>query len=374
MQSVVQAWLVYRLGGSAFWLGMIPVCQNVPAFIMTPVTGVLCDRVSRRNLLIFVQCLAAAQACVLAALVASGRAQVWHVLALSGVLGVCSGIDITTRHAFAVDLVPKEDLSAAISLNAVLQNGARIMGPALAGLLIGPLGEAGCFALNALTCVPQIFALSMIRPRGSCPEPQAGDFLGHMREGVAYARRHPVILEMIVFCGMLCFFASSYGTLLPVFAKTVLGGDARTLGWLGGAMGLGAMCGTYFVAPARDAAAIDRQLGWRMACWGAGLALLGLSRVLWLSLIAQFVIGVCMMSIFPIMNNTIQNAVSDAMRGRVLSLYTMAFIGLVPLGSLIVGGLADRFGAPAIVMGSAVLTACFGVFLWGRRFRAETLT
>lgn len=164
MQSVVQAWLVYRITASAYWLGAFALCATFPAFFMTPIAGVLCDKIERRKILILVQVIGLLQASALAALVGSGAVQVWHLMLLGVVQGVMCGLDITTRHAFAVDLVGKEDLPAAISMNAVLMNGARVAGPALAGLLIGPLGEARCFALNALSCVPQIAALSMIRP------------------------------------------------------------------------------------------------------------------------------------------------------------------------------------------------------------------
>ncbi len=362
MQTVVQAWLVYRLSKSAFWLGMIPVCQNATAIVMTVVAGVLCDRMQRRRILIAVQVVALLQAVALATLVMSGRVQVWHVLIMAAVLGMCSGIDITTRHAFAVDLVEKEDLPAAIALNAVVQNGARIAGPVGAAMLIGPLGEAGCFFLNAATFIPQIIALTWITPRPSQSR-QAGHPLQELSEGLRYALGHSQIRKMIALCGLLCLFASPYSTLLPVIAKRALDGDARTLGWLGAAMGLGAVCGTFLVSPRKNERAIDLQLAARAVFWGVFLAALALSKTLWLSLSAQFGIGFCMMSIFPIMNSTIQFAVPDAMRGRVLSLYTMTFIGLVPVGALAMGALSDRFGAPAVVACAGALTLCLGAGL-----------
>lgn len=361
MQSVAQSWLVYRLSHSGYWLGVITFCGQMPAFLMSPLAGVVADRADRRKVLIVVQFIELAQALVLAALVFSGAAQLWHIIVLAVLLGIASAFDMTTRHSFAIDMVGKEDLSSAIALNSVLINITRIFGPMLAGTLLAVLGEAWCFSLNAISYLPVIWSLwTMTVPRNERSSDGRGTW-ENIVEGFRYARREPVIFRLMILSALVCLIACPYVALLPIFAQNVLSGGPATLAWLTGMLGLGAVTSSLFFKGKSNSYEIRRQLTRDVLCWGAALAVLGLSRNPWLSYGAMFSIGYFMMSLFPTMNTTIQQIVEDRMRGRVMSLYTMTFLGTMPLGSLVIGWAADRFSAPRAVTGAGALTFMMGL-------------
>lgn len=371
MQSIAQSWLVYRLSHSGTWLGVITFAVHMTAFVLSPVAGVVADQFDRRKILVATQVVAIAQALCLGALLLSGHVQLWHVVALAAVLGCVNAFDITTRQAFAVDMVGKADLTSAIVLNAVVINVSRVVGPAAAGFLIGVVGEGWCFLLNGLSTLPVLVGLLLMRierpNRAGAPR---NSVVGNMAEGWAYALRHRVILRLLVISASVCFFGSPFVVLLPVFAKSVLGGDANTLAWLTGVMGLGAVLGALGVARRTNVTHIRRQIVRYTILWGVGIAVLGASKSLALSLVTMFYIGYVMLSLFPTLNNAIQQLVHDGMRGRVMSLYTMSFLGTMPVGSLAIGWLSDKFGAPHVAMVSGGLTASIGLALipdvfWG---------
>ena len=371
MQGVAQSWLVYRLSHSGYWLGVISLCSSLPAFFLSPMAGVIADRFDRRKILIAEQIFATLQALTIAALVFSGTIQLWHLVVLSILLGLSSAFEMTTRHAFAVDLVGKEDLGHAIALNSILVNGSRIVGPACAGLLIGFLGEAWCFLINALSFIPVIWGLIVIDVKTSHrdPHPHPRHFWkdviepSHYLEALRYVRRSPVIFRILILSTFVCLVGTPFSVLLPVFVRTVLNGDAKTLGWLTGMMGVGAIAGAISFTRTADTQILKQKLVKYVLFLGFGIILLGVSRTLWLSLFSMFAIGYFMMSVFPTMNNAIQRLVDDEMRGRTMSLYTMTFLGATPLGSLMVGVLSDHFGAARAAMGCGVLTAILGVSL-----------
>lgn len=367
MQSVVQAWLVYRLTGSAHWLGLISFASQIPAFFLSPLAGVVADRMDRRKLLLWVEGVQMLQAFALAALVATDRVQPWHVAALSALLGVATAFDITTRHAFASDMVGKDALPSAIALNAVIINGSRIAGPALGGVALGWIGEAGCFFLNGVSYLAVIFGLLGMRIPDRNPAKRSRlPILAQFAEALCYVRRERGILRLLALATFVSFIAFPYSVLLPVVAKDILGGDAQTLAWLTASAGFGAVAGVLTLGGRGTTfQQIERILTAEVAAAGCALALLGLARTALTATVATFLVGYFLMAIFPRINATIQATVQDSMRGRVLSLYTMTFLGAVPLGSVLFGWLTDRLGVAPVAIGGGLLCAAVGTGLFG---------
>ncbi|OFZ22034.1 MAG: hypothetical protein A2X94_16425 [Bdellovibrionales bacterium GWB1_55_8] len=345
MQSTVQAWLVYRLSGSATWLGIVTFSMQLPAFLASPMAGVVADRVDRRKILLWAEAIGMLQAFALAALVLTGHVELWHVAALSMVLGVVHAFEMTSRHSLAAELVPRTDLHNAIAWNSVTMNGSRIVGPALAGVLIVQVGEAWCFLLNGLSFLAVILGLLLMRLQPRNIEPAMSRPLEQIREGALYVLKNRNILKLVGLTAFIGFFGFPYAVLLPVFAKGILGGDSRTLGFLIGAAGVGAILGAFRGLGKPSESSTDSR---QFLLIGVSICTLGLSRSVSLSIAATFFIGFFMMGILPVFNTTIQHLVEDSFRGRVLSIYTMGFLGSMPLGSLLCGWLTDHFGAPAV--------------------------
>lgn len=355
MQTIVQAWLVYRLTDSAFWLGITSFCHHFTAFAASPVAGVLADRMDRRKLLIQVEIAAMLQAFALSALVFSGGIRIWHIAALASVLGVVTAFELTTRHALAFDLAGKQDLGSAIAINSTTINVSRVVGPSLAGILTAVLGkgsEGWSFFINGLSFFAIIFFLSLIRLEHRKPLTESpGPFI----EAWHYVRKTPRIRALMTVAFLLSLFAFPYSVLLPVISEKVLHGQAQTLAWLMAASGMGAVLGSILAASARAEAALTRQLRWETLGLGLSLLLLAFARTLWLSLGASFGIGFFLMGAFPKINNAIQQSVDHHLRARVVSVYTMTFLGAVPLGSLAEGWLADRFGVVPVTGGAGLV-------------------
>ncbi|MBI3542973.1 MAG: MFS transporter [Deltaproteobacteria bacterium] len=363
---MAQGWLVYRLSHSGYWLGLIGFFGQAPAFLVAPLAGAVADHFDRRKILIWVQVAEMLQAFILAALVFSGKIELGHLLCLSIVLGVVSAFDGTTRHAFAVDMVGKGELASAIALNSVLINLARVVGPVIAGVTLTAVGEGWCFTLNGISYLPVIWGLATMKVHKRARPPGGMRVFTHIAEGMRYARRHVVIFRILVLSTFICLIACPYNVLLPAFAKDVFQGNANTLAWLTGMLGLGAVTAAMLFHGSDDHQQIKRKLIADVIFWGLALLTLGLSKNLWLSLGAMFTIGYFMMSVFPAMNNAIQHMVDDSMRGRVMSLYTMTFLGTMPLGCLAMGWLADRYTAPKTVAGAGALTLLMGFALVAR--------
>jgi MFS family permease len=361
MQLMVQSWLVYRLTHSAYWLGLIAFCSQVPAFFTSPMAGIIADHKDRRQILIWVQIIGMLQSFTLAALVFAGTIQAWQVAVLSVLLGVLNAFEITTRHSFAVDLVGKKDLSSAISLNAAAINGSRVLGPALGGLLLVPLGEGWCFALNGLSFLAIIFVLLAIDLEPRNKKVRLSRSWEHLGEAFEYLKKTPMILKFMGLSTFIALLGFSYTVLLPILAKEVLHGDSGTFAYLSSAGGLGAIVGAVFLAPSSAPQYLYRKIFTYVWAMGCGFILLGASHTIWLSVLAMFLVGCFMMGAFPIINSSIQAIVEDSMRGRVMSLYTMTFFGATPLGSLLVGGLADRFGTQRVAVGSGATCVLFGL-------------
>ncbi|MEQ1855512.1 MAG: MFS transporter [Longimicrobiales bacterium] len=363
MQQVAMSWLVYRLTDSELLLGVIAFAGQFPGLIMAPFAGALVDRWNRHRMVVVAQALLMIQATVLAALVLSGRVEVWHLIALAIFSGLVNGADIPARQSLLVRLVGgTEDLPNAIALNSSMFNGARLIGPAVSGVLIGWVGEGPVFLLNALSYVAVLAALLAMRlpPEGGGV---SGDVLTHIREGFAYAFGFAPTRDMLILFAGVSLFGVPYIVLLPAFARDVLGGDARTLGVLTSCAGLGAFAGALSLAARDSLAGIGRLVVRATAALGVVLVMFAASRTFFLSGALLVLSGFALMLATASVNTVIQTLVSDDMRGRVMSLYAMAFIGVTPVGSLVGGAIATRLGAPITVavggLGCVALAALF---------------
>ena len=361
MQLMVQAWLVYRLTHSAYWLGVITFCSQVPAFFASPFAGVIADHLDRKRILMWVQIIGMLQSFALAGLVFANAVQVWQIAVLSAMLGVLNAFEITTRHAFSVDLVGKKDLNSAISLNAATTNSSRILGPALGGILLVPLGEGWCFVLNGLSYLAVVYCLYKMDLQVTKKKIQLMQSWNHLGDAIEYLKKSPLILRFMVLATFIAFVGFSYSVLLPVVAKETLHGDSGTFAWLSGAAGLGAIMGAIILGNAGPAEDIYRKIFTYIWLMGGAFVLLGFSTVTWLSILAMYLIGFFMMGTFPILNSVIQSIVTDPMRGRVMSIYTMTFFGATPIGSLLVGYLADRIGTQTVAVASGAICITFGL-------------
>jgi MFS family permease len=355
MQRVALSWLVYRLTESAFLLGLVGFVTQFPSLAFLPLTGAIADSRDRRKLLIGSQVLAMLQAAALAALVMTGSTVIWAVMALGFIGGIAFAIEAPARQALVVQLVSKkEDLANAIALNSATFNIARLIGPSLAGVVVAMSSEGPAFAINSASYLAVIAALFMLRlqpqPRASHP----GGMMAGMKEGLVYAFSRPAMRFMLVHLAVLSLIPMSYLVLLPIYAKEILGGDARTLGFLMGAVGMGALAGVVWISSRKHIGTLWRQLPWSSAMLGAGLVLLaGSSRFL----LSEFILpltGFGMMTTVTGCNTMLQHIVDEDMRGRVMSLFTLAVMGTVPLGSLFIGWFAEVFSTQdATLLGAA---------------------
>jgi MFS family permease len=355
MQQVAMSWLVYRLTGSALLLGVVGFAGQIPTFFVAPLAGVLADRWNRRRLLLCTQILAMLQATLLAAFVLTGIIEVWHLVALSGLLGLINAFDIPVRQSFVVELVDsREDLGNAIALNSSMVNGARLIGPSLAGILIAAVGEAVCFLINAASYLAVIAAIAAIRLSRADPRDGRKHLLHELHEGFAYAFGFPPIRAILVTIALIGLVGMPYAVLLPVFAREVLGGGARTYGFLMTAAGLGALAGTLFLASRRSVVGLERIIAIATGLFGLAIIGFAFSRILPLSLGFLSLAGFGAMALIASSNTVVQTIVDDEKRGRVMSLFTMAFLGMTPLGSLIAGAAAGSIGARNTLIGGGL--------------------
>jgi MFS family permease len=352
MQQVALSWLVYRLTRSPFLLGLVGFAGQIPSLLLAPLAGVWADRGNRRRIVIATQALAMVQALLLAALVLAGRVSVAHVLVLSVFLGLVNGVDVPTRQAFLVEMVTgRDDLANAIALNSSVFNAARLVGPAIAGLMIGLVGEGMVFLMNGLSYVAVIAALCAMR---IAPRPQA---VGHaepvarrLAEGFRYAFGFPPIRALLLMVAVVSLLGVPFTVLMPVFATEVLGGGAHTLGFLMASSGVGALLGALYLAGRTTVRGLGQVILAAVALFGVSLVGFGLSRREWLSMAALLGAGFGMMVQMASSNTILQTIVDDDKRGRVMSFYSMAFMGMLPFGSLLAGFLASRIGAPRTVV------------------------
>lgn len=350
MQQVAMAWLLYRITGSASLLGVFGFLSQVPSLFLSPFAGVFADRWNRHRALVVTQILAMLQAVLLLIAVLAGNSLVTPLMFLGLFLGVVNAFDMPLRQSFLVEMVPhREHLSNAIALNSTIVNGARLVGPSLAGLIIAAWGERVCFLLNALSYIAVLWALFSMRdlpPRQAAP---TGQVLKHLREGFVYAFGFPPLRVLLTMLAIISFVAMSISVLMPVFARDILHGDANTQGLLMAASGFGALLAALYLASRKSVLGLGKVIVISTAIFGVGQILFSYSNRIATSAPILIVTGCCMMLHMAASNTLIQTIVQEDKRGRVMSMYSMAFLGIAPLGSLLSGSLADVIGAPATV-------------------------
>jgi MFS family permease len=357
MQSVAQSWLVYRLTGSSLLLGSVGFASQFPVMLVSPLGGIVADRYNRQRVVIGTQVASMVLAFILALLTLTNRITIHEIFALAVLLGIVNAFDIPGRQAFLVEMVGKEDLINAIALNSSMFNGARIVGPAIAGILVAKIGEGWCFFANAVSYVAVIISLFMMAvPRRK--HVPTGPALAHVKEGFHFVGRTAPILALLLLLGLVSLVAMPYTVLMPIFADRILHGGARGLGILMGATGVGALVGALTLAARTGLSGLGRWVTFACAGFAVSLIAFGLSRNFWLSAALLVPVGYCMMLQMSASNTLIQSMVPDHLRGRVMSVYSMMFMGMAPFGALFGGALADRLGAPTTVIMGAV--ACLG--------------
>lgn len=367
MQQVAMGWLVYRLTESAFLLGLVAFAAQGPSFVLAPFAGVLADRLNRRRMVLAAQSVMMLQSSLLTALVLTNHVQFWHVLVLSALFGCASAFDIPARQSFLLEMVEnREDLPNAIALNSSMFNGARLVGPALAGLLIAKFGEGIAFLCNSISYVAVLWSLLLMRV---APRPRrAGrpNVWKNLREGFSYAFNFSPIRDVLSLVAATALFGVPFSVLMPVYAVNTLGGDARTLGLLMSATGVGALSGALYLAARASVRGLSRVITAAAALFGTSLIVFATSRSLILSLAMLALAGFGMMVQMAASNTFLQTIVHDDKRGRIMSLYTMAYIGVAPFGSLFAGAAAQRIGVTwTIVTGGGVCVVGAALF-WQR--------
>jgi MFS family permease len=350
MQQVAMAWVVYLMTGSAWWLGLAGFAGQLPMFFLTPVTGVLVDRWNRHRLVLLTQTLAMLQAFLIAYLALAELIALWHILALSVFLGIVNAFDMPARQAFLVELVAgQENLANAIALNSSMVNAARLVGPALAGLLLSQTSAGVCFLVNALSFLAVLAGLLAMRVPRSARQRHRVPLSAGLREGLVYAFGFAPIRAILLLVALVSLVGLSYTVLLPVFAIEVLGGGPDTLGFLSAAAGVGALASALVLAARRSVVGLGRWIALAPGGFGLGLIALSFSRSLWLSLLLLVFNGFAVMMHLAASNTVVQTIVEEDKRGRVMSLYILAFMGVSPFGSLLAGYGAEVLGAPGMV-------------------------
>jgi MFS family permease len=363
MQQVAEAWLVYRLTGSAALLGVAGFASQIPVFLLATIGGTVADRANRHRILVITQTTSMVLPLILATLVFTGHVHVWHVFTLAATLGVVNAFDVPARQAFVIEMVGKEDLVNAIALNSSIVNCDRTIGPAVAGVLLAAVGEGWCFLINGLSYVAVITGLLLMklpaRDKQMHPPPALADTV----EGFRFVRRSPPIRDLLLLVGLVSFAGMSYSVLMPIFADSILHGGPKGLGLLMASAGFGSLCGALSIASRSSTRGLGRVVALSALTFGVGLMVFALSRAFWLSAALLFVVGMSMITQAASTNTLIQSMVPDALRGRVMAVYAMMFMGMSPIGALLQGALAERIGAPyTLVIGGSICVAGAIVF------------
>jgi MFS family permease len=364
MQQTAIGWLVYRLTGSGFYLGLVAFCSQIPVFFGAPLGGALADRWPRRRIVIATQVLAMIQAFLLAAMVAFESITLMRIILLSIFIGVINAFDMPSRQAFVYEMVDDEgDLPNAIALNSLIFNMARLIGPPIAGFVIGLAGEAACFFLNGASFLAVIYALAAMRLTRSGGPKHSGPVFAGIKDGLSYSFGFVPIRSVLIYIAMISLIAMPYMVLMPVFAKSILHGGPRTLGFLSGSVGIGAFVGAIFLARRKTVRGLEKVVLFAAGIFAAGIIGFSFSQNLWLSLLLVALPGFGIMVQAAAINTILQTIVDDDKRGRVLSLHVMAFIGTAPLGSLLAGFAAAKLGAPHTLLISGLLSIAVMLFL-----------
>lgn len=363
MTKLATSWLVYQLTHSAILLGVVGFAGQILTFLLGPFAGVWVERSDRRKLLVWTQAAAAVQSIAMAVLTLAHRITLWEVIALSTFQGMINAFEAPARQSFLVQMVDdKKDLGNAIAINSSLNNSARLIGPAIAGLVIGIFGEGWCFLIDGVSYFAVIASLLMMQLRLMDAKAAKASMFEQMREGWDYVRTFRPVRSILLLFSLISLMGWPYSVLLPIFAGQVLHGGPYTLGWLTGASGVGALVSAVSLAARKSVVGLPRMIQISAALFGVGLILFGLSHTLWLSLLLMGVVGFGMIQCASASNTVIQSLVPEDKRGRVMGYYVMAFVGAAPFGSLLAGGLAHWMGAPAAVITTGAF--CVAGSLW----------
>jgi MFS family permease len=362
MQQVAQSWLIYRLTGSATLLGVVGFASQIPIFALGPIGGVLTDRYSPHRIVVRTQTAALIQAVLLATLTLSGWVQPLHIVLLGMVLGIVNALDMPARQSLVNQLVSIDDLPNAIALNSSMINAARIVGPAIAGVVVAQVGEGVCFLINAISYLVVIAALMAMNISRQIPAtgPQVS-LTRSLAEGVNYALAISPIRQLLLLMGLVGFMGMPYITLMPVFAAEIYRGGADALGLMMGAVGIGALLGSLFLARRAKVLGLGRIIVAAALTFGIGLILFSFSSLFALSLTILSVVGCAWMVLVAGCNTALQSLSDDAMRGRIMSLFSMMLVGMAPFGSLIAGWSADHIGAPRVIAIGGFFCAMAGI-------------
>jgi MFS family permease len=363
MTRVATSWLVYRLTGSALLLGTVSFAGQIPTFLLAPIAGVIVDRIDRRKVLVWTQALAMLQSLALAWLTLSNRITIGEVLALSAFQGLINAFDMPARQSFMVQMVEdRADLSNAIAINSSMVNMARLVGPSLAGLLIAVKNEGWCFLVDGISYIAVIISLLLMRVPRVHEQRARTSTLTQLKEGWTYVTGFVPIRTILLLFALLSLMGWPFMVLMPIFAAKILHGGPHTLGFLMGAVGVGSLASALSLVLRRSVRGLTRVIPVSAAIFGIGLIFFGFSHTLWLSMVMMLITGFGMMQGLTGSNTIIQTLVDENMRGRVMSYYTMAFVGMAPFGSLLAGALAHAIGAPRTVIVSGV--ACILGGIW----------
>lgn len=356
MTQVASIWLVYQLSTSPWLLGIVGFASQVPSVVFLPIAGVFVEKWNRHRVIIATQILSMIQSLTLALLTLTGVINIWQLILLSLFQGTVNAFDAPARQAFVSEIVEKrEDLANAIALNSAMFNGARLIGPAIAGIILATIGAGYCFLIDGLSYIAVILALLAMKLK---PHTVAlnikGNSLQRLKEGFVYAFSFPPIRAIILLLALVSFMGMQYTILAPIFATKILNGGPDALGFLMAASGIGALVGAVYLSMRKSVIGLGKIIAYSPTIMGIGLVAFGLSRVLWFSLLMMFVIGLGFILQFASSNTLLQTIVEDDKRARVLSIYTLAFFGVIPFGNLFAGGLANYIGAPNTVIISGI--------------------
>jgi len=355
MQRIAMPWLVYHMTGSALLLGVVGFAGQIPTFILSPFAGVLTDRWNRYHVLLATQIISLVQAAVLAILCLTGVIQIWEIILLSILLGCVNAFDVPARHSFVIDMVDKkEDLGNGIALNSLMFNGARLIGPSIAGVMLATTSEGICFMLNSVSYIFVIASLLMMRLSPKVRDRTEEPILQQLTEGFKYTFGFAPIKHLLILLSISSLMGMSYTVLMPVFAKEILHGGSHTYGFLMGAAGFGALTGALFLASRKSVIKLGRIVPASAIVFGTGLLGLSFSRIFPLSLVLMIFIGLGMMMQAAASNTILQTITEDDKRGRVMSFYSMAIMGTAPFGSLFAGSMAKVIGTPWTIFAGGI--------------------
>jgi len=363
MQHIALSWLVYRLTGSVFLLGLIGFTSQIPMFILSPFTGVITDRFNRLNIMKAAQILFMLQALLITLLVLFDIIEVWHIIALSIFFGIISAFDAPARQSLVIDLIDNpNDLGNAIALNSAIFNGARLIGPAIAGITIAIVGEGICFLINTLSYLAVIIALSYIKTEKRQPKTDQSKFLKSFTEGFKYTFQSIPIKTLIILLAILSLVGLPYIILLPAYAKEILHGGSDTLGYLMSSMGAGALFAALYMASRKSVIGLGKIISTNIILLGLGIILAAFSKQIYFSSIVFFLTGLSMIFTLSSINTLLQTIADDDKRGRVMSFYSMALMGIYPLGNLLAGSIASGIGIPYTLLIMGFITILSGIW------------